>query len=78
MAKLNNMGKLYKSRKFILFSFVTFIAMVGWVYCLLYKPDLLSAVSTFVIAVIGGYGGCNLVEKNIAVKSQKLLETNKK
>lgn len=52
--------KSFASRKFLLFLLVTLVATWGWIYALISRPDQLMTVSTFILTLLGGYGGANL------------------
>ena len=60
------MKRIYTSRKFLLVVILIIMAAAGWIYALLYQPDQLATVCTFIIALLGTYGATNLGDKFIA------------
>lgn len=59
---MNPLIAVLSSRKFILFAMTICMADIGWIYCLIYKPDQLATVSTFLVTLLGAYAGANLTE----------------
>jgi len=64
------MYQTFSSRKFLLFLLVIIVATGGWVYALVYKPEQLATISTFLLALLGAYGGANLAATHLANKLQ--------
>lgn len=62
------MADRFISRKFILFSVVLGVALLGWIYALLYKPDQLTTISTFIITLLGAYSGANISDNFVSAK----------
>lgn len=58
--------EVFASRKFVLFAITIWMADMGWVYALLYKPDQLSTISTFLVTLLGAYGGTNIIDRHMA------------
>ena len=52
----------HASRKFLLFAITTLVFLGGWVYALIYKPDLLTGIMVAIFTVISGYSGANLLD----------------
>jgi hypothetical protein len=50
------------SRKFLLCSISLFAGLAAGAYALLYKPEQFATVCTFVVSVLGVYGGANVTE----------------
>jgi len=64
------MHPVFSSRKFLLFLIVILVATGGWIYALIWKPDQLATVSTFLVTLLGAYTGANLTDTHLANKLQ--------
>lgn len=65
---MENLVAVFASRKFILFALTIGMADLGWCYALVYRPDQLSTVSTFLVTLLGAYGGVNILESRNTAK----------
>lgn len=58
--------EVFASRKFVLFATTIAIADLGWVYALLYKPDQLGTISTFLATLLSAYAGLNIADRHVS------------
>lgn len=56
----------FTSRKFVLFAATIATANCGWVYALIVKPEHLTAISTFIVTILGAYGMVNVSAAHLA------------
>lgn len=55
----------FASRKFLLCSTALVFGLAGYIYALIYQTDQFATVCTFIVSVLGVYGGANLLDARI-------------
>jgi hypothetical protein len=65
----------YASRKFLLCGISLVFGLAGYVYALVYNTDQFATICTFIVSVLGVYGGSNLADTYLGNAAQPKLGT---